>query len=405
MADDAKHLERLSSQVIAMFKAPTWVNPIANFVDENCLIFDDVEENKLEYTLVHKAFTQLVDELLVAHLSELSVTTEDFVTFCQRGLSGDNDVQRDLVEQLVSVEDFLIFKAMMVKRSAQLQRETLTEPGPAGLGFSELAAAGTGGCPPEGGERLDALRAEAERLEVERRCLEAELKLMTALSLQLEQRLQLTLALNELVEAVSKMEALAAEASAEASSEATAAAAVVAPPADACRTPHGLMTCASLPSSIHVQPLRAGGDVRDEGGDAEVKPAPRSVTNTPAHASGPSEAERQARTEHLKRQREALVAKKMRERQDQLSVFQQSKGSSAASRAAERAGSRFGAAGLQQPRSPDAESGKRLAAELSGVSNTTIPASQSPEAAAIQMRKTIARQLKQSLAESSSGHH
>eukprot|EP00418_Pyrodinium_bahamense_P065030 CAMPEP_0179088978 /NCGR_PEP_ID=MMETSP0796-20121207/40514_1 /TAXON_ID=73915 /ORGANISM="Pyrodinium bahamense, Strain pbaha01" /LENGTH=220 /DNA_ID=CAMNT_0020786517 /DNA_START=68 /DNA_END=727 /DNA_ORIENTATION=+ len=204
MADDAEN-DRISRQVIAMLKAPTWVSPIANFIDENCLIFDDAEENKLEYTLVHKAFTQLVDELLAAHLAELAVTQEEFLAFCQRGLTGEDELHRSLVEQLISVDDFLVFKAMMVKRSADLGREALA--GEAADRTKVLQAEMER-------EQLEALRLEAERLEVERRCLEAELQLMVALSMQLEQRLQLTMALNDLMDAVSKMEALASEAEA-----------------------------------------------------------------------------------------------------------------------------------------------------------------------------------------------
>jgi len=34
-------------------KSPRWKTPIMSFLDENCIIFDDDDENKLEYTTVH----------------------------------------------------------------------------------------------------------------------------------------------------------------------------------------------------------------------------------------------------------------------------------------------------------------------------------------------------------------
>merc|ERR1719324_1833194 len=53
---------------------------------------------------------------------------------------------------------------------------------------------------------------EAERLEAERRCVEAELQLAEALSLQLEKRLQLMEALDEVLDLVSKIYRLRADA-------------------------------------------------------------------------------------------------------------------------------------------------------------------------------------------------
>jgi len=241
----------VSGLVAAIFRSPTWVTPISTFVDQNCGIFEDQEENKLEYTMIHNAFKQLVDELLEAHLVELSVTTEQFTRFCQHGLTGDNEFHRELVEQLLSVDDFLIFKAMMIKRNAQLYRQALemfggfsmqapSAPGGDGLlppaplphpdmSAQALAAPEAAGMPPApdyseqlaAQEKLEAEHAEleAERVELHRKCVEAELQLAMALSMQLQKRLQLMEALSEILEAITEMRdgaegALAAEAAA-----------------------------------------------------------------------------------------------------------------------------------------------------------------------------------------------
>ncbi|CAE7845116.1 unnamed protein product, partial [Symbiodinium necroappetens] len=103
--------------------SPSWVAPIAQFVDQQCIIFEDEEENKLEYTECHNEFRQLIDNLLAAHLLELDVSNEQFEQFCQTGLSTNSTLHRVLVEQLLAVDDFLIFKAMMTKRNADLYRE------------------------------------------------------------------------------------------------------------------------------------------------------------------------------------------------------------------------------------------------------------------------------------------
>lgn len=34
-------------------QSPMWKNPIVDFIEENCLVFEDTEENRLEYTTIH----------------------------------------------------------------------------------------------------------------------------------------------------------------------------------------------------------------------------------------------------------------------------------------------------------------------------------------------------------------
>uniref|UniRef100_A0A7S1PRL8 Cilia- and flagella-associated protein 36 n=1 Tax=Alexandrium catenella TaxID=2925 RepID=A0A7S1PRL8_ALECA len=121
-ADD---LEWLSDYVVNILKSPTWVTPIAQFIDDQCGLFDDKEENELMHTACHSEFKQLVNELLVSHLLEVSVNPEDFERFCEKGLTGQTRLHRALVDQLLSVDDFLGFKAMMAKHNAELNQEAI----------------------------------------------------------------------------------------------------------------------------------------------------------------------------------------------------------------------------------------------------------------------------------------
>ncbi|CAE8716754.1 unnamed protein product, partial [Polarella glacialis] len=123
-ADDA--LDWLSDYVVTVLQSPTWVTPIAQFVDEGCVIFDDVEENLVEHTRCHQVYQQLVNDLLCSHLLEVSVTEEQFERFCDRGLDQHRQLHRTLAEQFFAVDDFLTFKAMMVKHNADLFREVVT---------------------------------------------------------------------------------------------------------------------------------------------------------------------------------------------------------------------------------------------------------------------------------------
>ena len=42
-------------------QSPIWKNPIVEFIDENCIIFEDAEENRLEYTDIHQKFKKLIE--------------------------------------------------------------------------------------------------------------------------------------------------------------------------------------------------------------------------------------------------------------------------------------------------------------------------------------------------------
>eukprot|EP00927_Polykrikos_kofoidii_P025910 TRINITY_DN23201_c0_g1_i1.p1 TRINITY_DN23201_c0_g1~~TRINITY_DN23201_c0_g1_i1.p1 ORF type:complete len:701 (+),score=173.22 TRINITY_DN23201_c0_g1_i1:69-2105(+) len=148
MAENVEGLEWLSDYMVNTLKSPTWVAPIAQFVDERCSIFENAEENKLEYTVCHNEFKELVESLLLCHLLDVAITPAQFDAFCQTGLSNGQAMHRVFVEQLLSVDDFLTFKAMMVKRNADLDRKAALELARA---YGEAAGGGEAAGVQEGG--------------------------------------------------------------------------------------------------------------------------------------------------------------------------------------------------------------------------------------------------------------
>ena len=44
-------------------KSPAWKNPIIDFIDEHCIVFEDGDENKLEYTTIHMVTSHIVTSL------------------------------------------------------------------------------------------------------------------------------------------------------------------------------------------------------------------------------------------------------------------------------------------------------------------------------------------------------
>jgi len=47
-----------------------------SFLDEYCVVFDDEDENKLEFTKIHADFKKIVEDLLQELMTELGVTDE-----------------------------------------------------------------------------------------------------------------------------------------------------------------------------------------------------------------------------------------------------------------------------------------------------------------------------------------
>ena len=65
------------------------------FIDAKCLVFDDDEENKLEFTVLHNEFKDLVEGLLSDFLAE-QVTPERFADVVERASAEKGSVRRDV---------------------------------------------------------------------------------------------------------------------------------------------------------------------------------------------------------------------------------------------------------------------------------------------------------------------
>jgi len=61
-----------------------------SFLDEHCICFDNEEENKLEFTKIHKDFKEMVEKLLEELMTELGVTEEQFYGACEAAKNNPN---------------------------------------------------------------------------------------------------------------------------------------------------------------------------------------------------------------------------------------------------------------------------------------------------------------------------
>lgn len=115
--------EWIFDSVINFVKSPLWKVPITSFINENCVIFDDEEENKLEYTDIHKKFKKIVEEMLTNMLNDIGIDEETFAKACIK--ASDNPVHKMLLSEIMAVDNFVAFKKLMLKRNRELSQEAL----------------------------------------------------------------------------------------------------------------------------------------------------------------------------------------------------------------------------------------------------------------------------------------
>ena len=60
MEEDNAGTDWLFDYMMNVFRSPSWEVPIMAFIDENCIIFDSEEENKMSYMDAHIQFKTLV---------------------------------------------------------------------------------------------------------------------------------------------------------------------------------------------------------------------------------------------------------------------------------------------------------------------------------------------------------
>ena len=116
--------EWIQEAVVRFLQGPCYTAPLMGFIDENCTIFDTEEENKFEYSNVHEEFKKTVETLIADFLEEIGVTGEEFVAAVGEGASS-RKLSSFVLSSILTVDDFLQFKAMMVKRNMDLTEEVI----------------------------------------------------------------------------------------------------------------------------------------------------------------------------------------------------------------------------------------------------------------------------------------
>lgn len=111
--------------VLQFLTSPLWKVPIYTFLDENCIIFDDEEENKFTYTDIFQEFQKIIEGLIDGMVKDLGIAEDQLYGVIKRGLK--NSHHRKVFEQLLVIDNFMVFKRLMVKRNRELEIEAMRQ--------------------------------------------------------------------------------------------------------------------------------------------------------------------------------------------------------------------------------------------------------------------------------------
>jgi hypothetical protein len=86
-AEDESEFGWLVESMVQFLVSPIWKLNINSYIDENCIIFEDVEENQLEHLKCHKEFVKLTESLLDEFISDFGIDTETFLKTVAIGIN------------------------------------------------------------------------------------------------------------------------------------------------------------------------------------------------------------------------------------------------------------------------------------------------------------------------------
>lgn len=99
--------------ILSFFHSPEWKAPVLSYIEEKWIVFDDEEENKLEYTVIHKEFKKLAEGLIEAMLWELGATPEMFGEAFEKATNTPG--YQKITRIIESIDNYEVFAKMMRK--------------------------------------------------------------------------------------------------------------------------------------------------------------------------------------------------------------------------------------------------------------------------------------------------
>lgn len=120
---DEKSQNWIIESIIQYSSLPEYRNTYEDFIEANCLTFEDIEENRHEHFQIHKNYIVMVEKNLEKLISTLSIEPE--ILFGALQSSYRYVEYRPFIAEILNSDDFLLFKQMMVKKNKELEYETM----------------------------------------------------------------------------------------------------------------------------------------------------------------------------------------------------------------------------------------------------------------------------------------
>ena len=109
--------------ILSFFHSMEWKAPVLSFIETKCVCFDSEDENKLEYTTIHKEFKNLTEGLIEGMLKELGANNDQFADAFAK--ANETVGFQKVAKVIQSIDDFGVFKKMMVKKNENLNKEAI----------------------------------------------------------------------------------------------------------------------------------------------------------------------------------------------------------------------------------------------------------------------------------------
>ena len=115
---DKSNPDSIYNWVASKISGPSFRNIIKDFIDDNCSIFLDIEENTFQQGQIFNEFNQLLENILNDVLEEGGLTNEEFLAAAERGLTDQK--YKKYFDQILNFGDYNFFKRCMTKRNYAL---------------------------------------------------------------------------------------------------------------------------------------------------------------------------------------------------------------------------------------------------------------------------------------------
>lgn len=118
-ASQPNELEWLLDCMVEYLKSPMWTTEICDFIDTYCIFFagEIGDENSFELAEMHNQFKKLVETKLDGFCAEFGIDHDIFEQACSKI---SNQVHKKCIDQIIAVDNFLLFKKMMIARNKKL---------------------------------------------------------------------------------------------------------------------------------------------------------------------------------------------------------------------------------------------------------------------------------------------